>query len=469
MSDNEHHLSTERRARRYRADWPLNMMRLAFAFVLLVAISYEPLRWLLTEINPSIDQQVGGVGGVGGLTNMMGPSVNCSTTSGGAQAPYCFQLGVFLGFTPFALVMLALWVLPLMLGALAATVQNMEVRPKKPQGTVEEGGESTAATGDAAAGPSDDAIGIALSGPAAPAQKRCGFEARAMAVWFLFNALWFGLPLAQYCFLSPFYRQSVWTRLLAISLASAYPLSWHLSLVVLPSSGASFLPPLLGISRQQLYSAHKLVARCTVFWAVLHAGGQFAYLIPSGSLGSSFTLAHGENLLFIFGLITIILMLLPIATVAALRKRPSIQPHFRGFHRTVAGLALLAAAAHWWPFALLFCPAVGVAATSMAFAAKRRRAEALFLEIANEVRASAATLAAALGASLVGLAVVWVVRERVMIRAHADTYSPFAFPPLAVAMSYLFARAAAYLVLFNWRMRPKERAAPLLPEGQTLG
>ena len=30
------------------------MMRLAFALVLLVAISYEPLRWLLTEINPSM-------------------------------------------------------------------------------------------------------------------------------------------------------------------------------------------------------------------------------------------------------------------------------------------------------------------------------------------------------------------------------------------------------------------------------
>ena len=60
---------------------------------------------------------------------------------------------------------------------------------------------------------------------------------------------------------------------------------------------------------------------------------------------------------------------------------------------------------------------------------------------------------------------MWVVRERIMGRAGADTYTAFAFPPLAVGASALAARAAAALVLGAWKRRPKvERAAPLLPE-----
>ena len=58
------------------------------------------------------------------------------------------------------------------------------------------------------------------------------------------------------------------------------------------------------------------------------------------------------------------------------------------------------------------------------------------------------------------------VRERVMSRENADTYSAFAFPPLAVCMSVLAARAAAAFVLRC--VSPKEgsisRATPLLPE-----
>lgn len=49
-----------------------------------------------------------------------------------------------------------------------------------------------------------------------------------------------------------------------------------------------------------------------------------------------------------------------------------------------------------------------------------------------------------------------------MGRAEADTYSPFAFPPLALVLGGLAARAAAGLVLARWCNRSKH-AASLLP------
>ena len=96
-------------------------MRLAFAWTLLVSLVYEPLRWLLT-LNPSLQTPLGGVGGVGGLTNQDLPSANCSTTA--ENDAYCFTPGLILGFTPFALVVLAIWVLPLALGAMAIAAKK---------------------------------------------------------------------------------------------------------------------------------------------------------------------------------------------------------------------------------------------------------------------------------------------------------------------------------------------------------
>ena len=378
---------------------------------------------------------------------MMGPSVNCSTTSGGAQAPYCFQLGVFLGFTPFALVMLALWVLPLMLGALAATVQNMEVRPKKPQGTVEEGGESTAATGEVRA---RKPSASRFQDPRDP-QKRCGFEARAMAVWFLFNALWFGLPLAQYCFLSPFIANPSGRDCSSPQLASIPrrpPLLWRL----LPPTTPWYLTPTAILGAQ--------ARRALVFWAVLHAGGQFASNPPDRSVPASRCTRRESPL---HRLITILLMLLSPPSASAppqpqfrlpyrRRPRPASPPPRIGGRLPSSFAPPSVSPQRLW----LSPPSAAV---------PRPSSSRLPMRCARAPQRSPPPLAPPLSASLS----CGYVRERVMIRAHADTYSPFAFPPLAVAMSYLFARAAAYLVLFNWRMRPKERAAPLLPEGQTLG
>jgi len=170
-------------------------------------------------------------------------------------------------------------------------------------------------------------------------------------------------------------------------------------------------------------------------------------------------------LLYVFGAATA-LLLLSLAAVAAAHRRPVIKRRFRSLHGAAACLALLAAAAHWWPFALLLCPAVAVAATGAAVDAQRPRnaphsaTQGAFLDGQQEriteaphsaaVRASAAGLAAALAASVAGLACVWALRARVMGRERADTYTAFAFPPLAVAASAVAARTAASAVVGRW-------------------
>lgn len=387
--------------------------------LLAVALAYEPLRWLTTVLAPRLQQDLGGVGGVGGLTNMAGPTDNCTSTIGGADAPYCFEPGVLLGFTPFALFMLGVWVLPL---ALAAAVSGWL--------------RSTASC-----------------------SRPCQLSTWALcSCWLLVNMVWFGLPLAQYAVLGNFYHENGWYRLLGVSIAAAYPLSWHLALVAIPAAAGAYLPPLLGISKVDLLVLHRIIGRSTLGWAAVHAGGELAFLASQSEL-RVFNLAHGENLLFLSGAATAALAL-AIAISAAFRKHPSFVRHFRSAHRSLAAILLLLATAHWWPFALLLCPAVAVAA--VAAAARARGVDA------SSDAGLARALATALLAAAVGVAVVWPARQSVMSRPHADTYSPFVFPPLALAGSWLAARVAASCVLASSRKQeqaalPGEaRQAPLL-------
>ena len=404
-------------------------LRVGILVTLVASAAYEPLRWLTTMLSPSLDEALGGVGGVGGLANLGSPTANCSTTTGGARAPYCFYPGLVFGLTPFALVVLAVWVLPLALGALAATARKCAATLTP-----------TASTATAS-------------------RSLCG-------AWVLMNVAWFALPLAQYVFFDPFLERSLWSRVLAASIAAAYPLSWNLSLVAIPSAGANYLPALLAVSRAQLISTHKVAACSSLFWALLHAGGQIAYLVSAGKLRAQLSPSKGEHLLYCFGALTLAL-LLALATLAAFRRHRGIAPWFRAAHRAMATLALLSAAAHWWPFALLLCPAVAVGATGAAVLARakvegEREGELQDGQLAGGPRGSAAALAASLGASVAGLCAVWAVRGSVMGRAEADTYSPFAFPPLALVLGGLAARAAAGLVLARWCNRSKH-AASLLP------
>ena len=88
-----------------------------FAALGLISVLYEPLRQALWRLG----DEVGGVGGVGGLTNQFGstPGTSCNAGDDDGATPYCFRRG-WLGFTPFAWVMLLLLTLPLLVTAVAA-------------------------------------------------------------------------------------------------------------------------------------------------------------------------------------------------------------------------------------------------------------------------------------------------------------------------------------------------------------
>ena len=90
---------------------------LGFALLGLISVLYEPLRQALWRLG----DEVGGVGGVGGLTNQFGSSTGtgCSAGDDDGATPYCFRRG-WLGFTPFAGVMLLLLTSPLLFTSLVA-------------------------------------------------------------------------------------------------------------------------------------------------------------------------------------------------------------------------------------------------------------------------------------------------------------------------------------------------------------
>ena len=165
-------------------------MRLALACTLAVSVVYEPLRWLCTDLRPSLDDDLGGVGGVGGLANMLNPHANCTTTAGGADAPYCFRPGLLLGFTPFALVVLAALVLPLALGA----VVEVATAARKTGGA----GTADSYGGRAAVVAAADQGGMVLAADQladhllllAVQKKRWPFRNLAMATWGAMNFIW---------------------------------------------------------------------------------------------------------------------------------------------------------------------------------------------------------------------------------------------------------------------------------------
>lgn len=134
--------------------------------LLVVAALYEPVRNALYRL----DDDVGGVGGVGGLTNQWG----CDERNGPFGDYVCFHRGVALGFTPFALVVLLVWIVPL--------AASSEI---------------------------------------------------PMRVWRALELLWFAVPAAAYLS-DPFYNKDLCHVVLGVAIAAAFPLSWHLAFVALP-------------------------------------------------------------------------------------------------------------------------------------------------------------------------------------------------------------------------------------------
>lgn len=369
-----------------------------FYFIGLVSVLYEPIRTSLHNLG----QGVGGVGGVGGLTNQWGPVANCTTTVGGASAPWCFQPG-WLGYTPFAGVMLALLTAPLVAASLASHFTSCASDSRVPAPRSDEGTTSV-----------------------------------LLLVWFSASTLWFTVPLAAYL-ASPFFQTDVWHVICAVAICAAFPLSWHLSFVAIPASAAPFLVPILRVPHSMLKVLHVRVAWATVGWAALHALGEVVYLLSQKSFASSLSLtgpdaSWDDSLLFIFGLVTA-LTFIAHAALAALRKNPAIKSTFRRNHRVLAAFLLLSASAHWWPFVFFLLPAIACTATGFAAPTSFNPSEG--------PSGAQLALASAVVAAVLGLTIVWALRQEFMLKHPGNVHTPFLFPPTCVGLSFAFAYAAA--------------------------
>ena len=376
---------------------PMAPLHRGFMALLVVSALYEPVRQALYRL----DEQVGGVGGVGGLTNQW------PCMKRGAFGPYvCFHRGVLLGLTPFALVVLLLWTVPLAASAAVASLSR--------------------------------------KGPETP----CAVGSFG-TFWAALELLWFSVPAAAYMS-DPFYKSSAWHVILGLSISSAFPLSWSLSLVAIPGS-ARVMSPLTGLSKAASTTIHKTVARSAVRWATLHGFGELLFLCaaPVSAQGERRGAAFREGpyrFLFWAGAASGAVLLLHVV-VACLRRR--FTENFASAHRAIAALLLVCAAIHWWPFVFFLCPAIAVFATA--------RALDCLDDDGDVFTVASRSLSASLVATVCGVCVVSYVRQFALIGTH--DYSPglpFAFPPVSLALGYLLARAAAALAVHvHYRTRPE--------------
>ena len=376
----------------------------------LVSILYEPVRTSLHQLG----QDVGGVGGVGGLTNQWGPSANCTTTLGGTSAPWCFQPG-WLGFTPFAAVILTLCTAPLALSAFATHCDVLRRDDKQVQPPRNHMFDSS---------------------------PDVGFVNTFFAAWIAATMLWFLVPLAAYL-ASPFFQTDGWHVICAVAISAAFPLSWHMSFVAIPTSAAPFLVPLLGISHDTFKMCHVRIAWSTAGWAAVHVTGEVVYLISQGTFVSSLSLTSpdaewDDSMLFVCGLMTA-LMFVAHAVLARLRHRPMIRATFRTYHGAFAAALLLSASAHWWPFVFFLAPAVACTATGHAVRASHLSDAGL--------RGAPLALVCALVGAVVGITIMWASRQTFMMAHRNDFQTPFVFPPAALVLGYLCARVAAELAI----------------------
>lgn len=403
----------------------------SFALALGSAL-FEPMRGSLY----SLGEAVSGVGGVGGLANEWDPK-ECGGRSEASRGEfYCFHRGVLFGITPFAWVVMLCCTVPLIAAGSFAGILGPFFASRRLCGGL--------------------AAGSAVEPPAAAEpQAEAGWPpARTafLAAWSGLSILWFVVPASAYLS-SSFYQKDAYSVILAIALTAAFPLSWHAAFVVLPA--ADVFAAMIGLSRRDALLCHKLIAKHMCFWAAIHAAGELIYFVSQGQLLSTFNVAaSGENLLYVFGLALLLLLALQ-ASVAAARRRVA---QFRSLHRAGAGLLLLVASCHWWPFAFFLLPAVAVHATEAAFRGRSRLPSSQHLH-----QAYGAALAAAAVAAVAATAMLWSLRQRYMARSDAGLALPYCFPPLGLLAGYLLAWAAAASVSCCW-----PRLAGCMPEAVLL-
>lgn len=396
-------------------DWRrVSLAPVACGVLALAAVSllYEPVR---ISLAPFAGASVGGVGGVGGLCGLFLARPPCPP-----NAAYCFGGDVLLGFTPFALGVLAAFVAPLLISALVASTQKAE-RARHARGCT-------------------------------PAQL-----VAVLRAWRCASALWFAVPLLAYA-RSPYYWQSPARVVLILAIPAAFPLSWHLAFVAVPA--APILTALVPCTRADALFVHKAVSRDAARWAAVHASGEAAYALIGlvtahrslrAALASLFDVfGDGERMLYLCALGAVLVGSVHLA-VASARARLERRV-FRPLHRGLAALLLLLATAHWWPLAILLVPAIAVHAASVEHAASQAvGADSGALPCP---RACARALAAALSGAVSGLAAVWAARAAYMRANPADDHLvPFAFPPGAVCVAFGAARACVLTAarLASWR------------------
>lgn len=189
----------------------------------------------------------------------------------------------------------------------------------------------------------------------------------------------------------------------------------------------------------------------------MHGFGELVFLASQGNLGrlSPRSSGNGDNFTFLLGLISFLLM---VALAAHVFSRHHLSIPFRGVHRVLAYAVLLMASAHWWPFALFLAPAIACAATGRALL-NTSQADA-------DGRNSALALAAALVATLLGIVLVWALRQSWMLAhpQHYYTWDVYMFPPAAISLAFVFSRLAAAAVF-----RATYPATTALPTASLLG
>eukprot|EP00928_Gymnodinium_smaydae_P092199 TRINITY_DN76009_c0_g1_i1.p1 TRINITY_DN76009_c0_g1~~TRINITY_DN76009_c0_g1_i1.p1 ORF type:complete len:397 (+),score=26.42 TRINITY_DN76009_c0_g1_i1:54-1244(+) len=381
------------------------MFARGFGWFLIFSLLFEPIRNSLYALG----NEIGGVGGVGGMTNLWDPTL-CNSLAG-KEGAYCFHRGVISGLTSFGLAVLLLWTMPFAFAALITGLNWNRVSSNE---------SLVGASGD---GAHHDSVRNSQLG-----QARVVWFRNA---WLALSSVWFVVPAVAYLS-SPYYQSDIWHRVLALAIAAAFPLSWHLSMIAVPMG--SYMVALLGWDRADVVACHKFVGWCTALWATCHGIGELAYLLSQkegGFVEVMNALKNGENVLYLLGLITFCVLAIHVAIVSV-RRHTFVASTFRSVHRYLAALLLLLAAAHWWPFTFFLIPTTAVHGTNLATS-----------DNVPCPRVYALSLSVALPVGVVVVCIVWTFRQRVMEQETADLYTPFVFPPLTLFVSFLASSVAA--------------------------
>lgn len=190
---------------------------------------------------------------------------------------------------------------------------------------------------------------------------------------------------------------------------------------------------------------------------------ELVYLMVKGKNGLWHTLAsvttNGEVLLYWAGILCLV-VLVAHTIMAYGRRRPwwNRFVSFQQLHSLGATLFLLAAAMHWWPFALFLIPAVSVHGISVArrwyyYNNHHPNNNNHDVRPCRPVKAPALLLGSCLMTSLVAVTVVWMGRETYMTSKQANLYIPFVFPPLAVAVGLVASIVTSWVILM-WTEDP---------------